>query len=177
MSGFKINREGIRRMSRELEREFAKHPVRVPIETDAQGRTWPLPSATTVNNYHGPVVTVNGDGTQLAWNSASVHQSRERVEQVAAGYEDLAQIITDLLANVDRLSLTEAEVEDLRSNADVVLQQVTTEDPDQGTIRRAVTMIKGLLVPVGVGVGDAVTDQSAEMASEVIDAIGRALPF
>lgn len=103
MSGFKINREGIRQMTRELEREFAKHPVRVPIEVDSQGDTWPLRSATTVNNYHGPVVTVNGDGTQLAWNSTSVHQSHERVEQVAAGYEDLAQIITDLLANVDRL--------------------------------------------------------------------------
>ena len=177
MSGFKINREGIRRMSRELEREFAKHPVRVPIEADAQGGAWTVRSATTVNNYHGPVVTVNGDGTQLAWNSTSVHQSHERVEQVAAGYEDLAQIITDLLANVDRLSLTEVDVEDLRSNADAVLQQVTTEDPDQGAIRRAVMMIKGLLAPVGVGVGDAVTDQTAELASEVIEAIGRALPF
>jgi hypothetical protein len=173
----KINREGIRRMSQELEREFAKHPVRVPIQADPQGPAWPLPSATTVNNYHGPVVTVNGDGTQLAWNNANVHQSHERVEQVAPGYEHLAQIITDLLANVDRLSLPEADVEDLRSNADAVLQQVTTEDPDQGIIRRAVTMIKGLLAPVGVGIGDAVNDQSAEMAGEVIDAIGRALPF
>lgn len=177
MSGFKINREGIRQMTRELEREFAKHPVRVPIEVDSQGDTWPLRSATTVNNYHGPVVTVNGDGTQLAWNSTSVHQSHERVEQVAAGYEDLAQIITDLLANVDRLSLTQGDVEDLRANADAVLQQVTTEDPDQGAIRRAVMMIKGLLAPVGVGVGDAVTAQTAELASEVIVAIGRALPF
>lgn len=176
MSGFKINRAGIRQMSRKIEREFAKNPVRVPIEADPQGITRPLPSAATVNNYHGPVVTVNGDGTQLAWDSASVHQSHERVEQVAPGYEGLAQVIADLLASVDQLSLTEADDENLRSNADVVLQQVTTTDPDQGTIRRAVTMIKGLLAPVGAGAGGAVSDQSAEMASEIIDAIGRALP-
>lgn len=175
MSGFKINRQEIRRMSREIEREFAKHPVRVPIEADAQRTTWSLPSATTVNNYHGPVVTVNGDGAQLAWNSASVHQAHERVEQVAPGYEVLAQVITDLLANMDRLSLAEADVEDLRSHAAAVLQQVTTEHPDQGVLRRAVTMIKGLLAPVGIGLGEAVTDKSAEMARDVIDAIGRAL--
>jgi len=101
VSGFKINREGIWRMSREIEREFAKHPIRVPIQAEPQGTTWPLPSSTTVNNYHAPVATANGDGTQLAWNSGSVHQSHEPVEQVAPGYEDLAHIITDLLANVE----------------------------------------------------------------------------
>jgi hypothetical protein len=36
-------------------------------------------------------------------------------------------------------------------------------------------MIKGLLAPVGIGLGEAVTDKSAEMARDVIDAIGRAL--
>jgi hypothetical protein len=177
VSGFKINREGIRRMSKEIEREFAKHPIRVPIEAEPQGPAWPLPSATTVNNYHGPVVTVNGDGTQLAWSSGSVQQSHEAIEQVAPGYEDLAQIITDLLANVTRLPLSDADLGELRSNADAVLQQVTTDKPDRSIVGRAVTMIRGLLVSAAEGIGDSVSDESAEMASEVIDAIGRAMPF
>ncbi len=32
--GFKINHDAIRQMSRELEREFAKNPIRVPIEVE-----------------------------------------------------------------------------------------------------------------------------------------------
>nr|MDT0658723.1 hypothetical protein [Micromonospora sp. DSM 115978] len=34
-SGFKINRQGIRKMVREIEREFAKTPVRVPVNGEA----------------------------------------------------------------------------------------------------------------------------------------------
>ena len=33
-SGFKINKAGIRQFTRELERELAKHPVRIPVEAD-----------------------------------------------------------------------------------------------------------------------------------------------
>ena len=32
--GFHIDKRAIAKMSKEIEREFAKHPVRVPIETD-----------------------------------------------------------------------------------------------------------------------------------------------
>lgn len=34
---FRIDKRAIERMSREIEKEFARHPVRVPLETDAQG--------------------------------------------------------------------------------------------------------------------------------------------
>lgn len=32
MANIKINKQAIRKMSREMEREFAKNPVRVPLE-------------------------------------------------------------------------------------------------------------------------------------------------
>lgn len=31
-SGLKINKQAVREMSREIEREFAKNPVRVPLD-------------------------------------------------------------------------------------------------------------------------------------------------
>lgn len=88
-SGFKINKQGILQFTRELEREFAKHPVRVPVEADPHG----LKPALTVNNYNGPVVTVTGDHAQLAWdNSGTATQAQSRVEEIAPGYEDLAAL-------------------------------------------------------------------------------------
>jgi hypothetical protein len=62
-SGFKINKQGIRNMAREIEREFAKNPIRVPVETEYDGV---YPAVASVTNYHGPVVTVTGDNAKIA---------------------------------------------------------------------------------------------------------------
>jgi hypothetical protein len=37
LSGFKIDRNAIKRMTQEIEREFARNPVRVPLETSSPG--------------------------------------------------------------------------------------------------------------------------------------------
>ena len=65
-SDFKINKQGIAKLQRELEREFARNPIRVPIVAEASiGGA----SGGMVVNYNGPVVTVNGDHAQLAWSN------------------------------------------------------------------------------------------------------------
>lgn len=172
--GFKINKQAIKKMSRDIEREFAKHPVRVPLEADHRGVS--LPAATTVNNYHGPVVTVNGDHAQVAWGNRDVQQDSDASEQVAPGYEQLAQLLTDMLASLSRLGLGEPDAADLRETAEDVLREVTHEEPNPGTVRRGVTFIKGLLAPVAAGLGKAVTQETTDAAREVIDALGTMLP-
>jgi len=172
--GFKINRQGIQQITRELEREFARHPVRVPIEADPSDVTWA--PAVTVNNYHGPVVTVTGDHAQLAWNNDTVNQTQDRVEQIAPGYEDLARTLTDMLANLTVLGLGDDEA-DARDNAEDVLNEIVKETPDASVIKRGLTMVKGLLAPIATGVRLAVTAESTEAAQHVIQALGNNLPF
>jgi len=174
MARFEINKQGIQRMSRALEREFAKYPVRVPLEVDPSGVTFQ--PAATVTNYHGPVVTVHGDNAQIAWDSDTVNQAQNRVEQIAPGYEDLARLVTDLLANLDTFALNDAEATDVRASADAVLSELVKEKPDQGVVRRGVTMIKGVLAPVVAGVDQAVKQETAEAARHVIEGLGNALP-
>jgi hypothetical protein len=174
-SGFKIDRQAIHNMTREIEREFAKHPVRVRLEADP--RAVSLPPATTVNNYHGPVVTVNGDHAQIAWDNRDVRQAQDRADQIAAGYEQLAQLVTDLLANLSTFALDDADEAELRSTADTVLGEVVKPEPDRGAIRRGVTMLKGFLAPVAAGVSGAVTEETTDAVREVIDALGASLPF
>lgn len=70
--------------------------VHVPVYADH--RPVALPGATTVNNYNGSIVTVRGDHPQLSWDNQNVDQTQERIEQVAPGYEQLAQLLTDVLA-------------------------------------------------------------------------------
>lgn len=177
MSNFKINRGAIERMSREIEAEFAKHPVKIPLQADRDDIAAVLPTASTVNNYLGPVINVTGDGAQIAWGSGAVNQSHERIEQVAPGFESLAKIVTDLLASADQFELPEAEFAELRANATAVLDQVTAETPDKGVLRTSVAVLKGILAPVAVGLGAAATAETTELGRDVIDALGRSLPF
>ncbi|MGB3698593.1 MAG: hypothetical protein WBA05_14280 [Gordonia sp. (in: high G+C Gram-positive bacteria)] len=140
-SGFKINKQGIRQFTRELEREFAKNPVRIPVEADSSGLA--ATNALTVNNYHGPVVTVTGGNAQLAWNNGGdVTQSQDRVEQIAPGYEELARALTDLLAELATFGLGGDEPE-VRAQTETVLAEIVKDEPDQGVIKRGLTMIKG----------------------------------
>lgn len=175
MANIKINKQAIRKMSREMEREFAKNPVRVPLE--AAPPAGAIPAATTVNNYNGPVVTVNGDHAQLAWDSQSVTQTQANSEQIAAGYERLAQVLADMLANLPSFQLNENDEAEIRENTNIVLQEVVKPEPDQSIVRRCVTLIKGLLAPISAGLEKAVTGEMAKAARDIIETLGTSLPF
>lgn len=173
-SGFKINKQGIRQMTREIEREFAKNPVRVPLKADPSGVQ--LPPATTVNNYNGPVVTVNGDHAQLAWNNRDVTQMQKNTEQVAAGYEELADLVTRLLASLPSLNLGPDDEAEAHATSETILREVVKSEPDRGIVKRGVIMLKGLLAPIASGISKAVTQESAEAAQQMIESLGNALP-
>ena len=173
-SGFKINKQAIRKMTREIEREFAKNPVRIPLQVDDSGVR--LPAATTVNNYHGPVVTVTGDGAQLAWDNHDVSQTQAQVEQVATGYEELADLVTRLLAGAAAFRLEPEEQSDLENASETILHETVKDQPDRGVVRRGITMLKGLLAPVASGIGKAVSDETAEAARHMIESLGEAFP-
>ena len=84
MAKVSINRAGIAQMMREIQREFDKHPVKVPVESDRL-------STGTTTIFNGPVLHGDANGAQLAWGNETVTQHRE--EQVAPGYEILAQAL------------------------------------------------------------------------------------
>ena len=70
-------------MMRDIQREFDKHRIRVPIETERPQ----VPNGTPVGNtiYNGPVIHGSADGARLAWNNQTVDQTQNHTEQVAPG--------------------------------------------------------------------------------------------
>ncbi|WP_116952483.1 hypothetical protein [Jiangella endophytica] len=173
MVAFKPNKRGLDQLQRELQRELDKRPVFVRTEAEPGSVIQP---AATVNHYHGPVVTVNGDDAQIAWGNETVNQIQSRVEQIAPGFEALARTMTDLLANLDKLGLDADDELEIRTTVETVLGEVVKAEPDKRILKRAATMIKGLLAPVGLGVGKAVTEESAEAARQVIENIVQTIP-
>lgn len=173
-SGFKINKQGIRKMTQQLEREFAKNPVRVPLQAEFSGMQ--IPAATTVNNYNGPVITVTGDHAQLSWNNGDVTQMQSTTEQVAAGCEELADLVTRLLASLPLLGLDADDESEVCATSETILHEVVKPDPDRGVLKRSITMLKGLLAPIASGISKAVSQESADMANQLIESLGNVLP-
>lgn len=162
-------------MTREIEREFARNPVRIPLEAERPRGV--VTNSTTVNNYNGTVVTVNGDHAQLAWDADHIRQTKERTEEIAPGYEQLAQIVFTLLKELPNLPLDEDDKADARDNADVILGEVVKPEPETSVVKRSATFLKGLLAPVAAGVATGTTDEMADVTRQIIGGLSGALPF
>jgi hypothetical protein len=61
-----------------MQREFDKHPIRVPVEADPS--TVAVAGGQTTINYNGPVIHGDATGAQLAWGNDVVTQSQNRAE-------------------------------------------------------------------------------------------------
>jgi len=98
-------------------------------------------------------------------------------QDIAPGYEELAKVITGLLASLPALGLSDDDEQEAKSTAETVLGEVVKDEPDPGRIKRGITMLRGLLAPIGTGVGTAVSDESAELAKTLIEGLSSTLPF
>lgn len=150
-------------MSKELEREFAKHPVKVPLTMDT-------PSGGTTRTgdiYNGPVVHIHGDGAQVAWNNDTVTQTSSLARQeVTPGFEPIATAVGQILEGIANSGLQADEISEVEETGKAVLAEVVKEEPDKTFIKRSLTMLKGLLSPIAIGAQDGVTDAAQETANE-----------
>lgn len=70
--GVSVNKRAIAKMHKDIQREFDKRTVQVPIKADATTGS-SASQQPTVNHYHAPVVTVNGDQAQVAWGNGTIN--------------------------------------------------------------------------------------------------------
>lgn len=174
--GFEINRRGIERMMRDVQREFDKHPIRVPVETDDSGIV-PAGGLTHGNiaNYYGPVVQVQGDRAQIAWGD-SVTQNQDGAQDVASGYEALAAAVVEIRRGLAVAGLAGGDAREAEAAADDLLREITAPEPDPGKVRRGATMLKGFLASVLAGGGQGLGEGAVDWARAGIEQLGN-LPF
>jgi hypothetical protein len=170
MTRVSINKREIARMMQEIQREFDKHPIRVPVQTDGSIPAGTAPGHTTI--YNGPVIHGNADGAQLAWGNQTVHQTQHRTEQVAPGFEAIAQAVVSTLAGLPEVGLAEDDQLDAEAAANEVLDEVTRPEPDRGKIRRALAALKGFLAPVAAGLLTGGAEGAQGWARTAIEQLG-----
>lgn len=107
----------------------------------------PRPAAAATNTtYNAPVVHIHGNHAQLAWDNQSVTQSSGDGATITAGYENLAEAVTDaleMLAAADDVDPDDVAI--AREGAETVLAQVTTPRPDSSIIRKGLAALRGVL--------------------------------
>jgi hypothetical protein len=169
MARVTIYRREIARMTREIQREFDRHPIRVPVRAD--GPEFP-PGARRTTIYNGPVIHGNADGAQLAWGNQAVSQTSHRSEQIAPGFEAIAQAVVRTLEQLPVAGLSIEDQRDADGAARQVLAEVVQPDPDRRKIRRALSAMKGLLAPLATGLVEGAGDGAHEWAKTAIERLG-----
>jgi hypothetical protein len=180
MTNTRINKRGIQQLMNEIQREFDKHPIRVPVVAESPVADeivqayGPPPSGTAV--YQGPVIIGNADGAQLAWGNNTVQQTAvNRTEEVAPGFEAIAAAVALTLGQLPAAGLDEEDEADAKAVADEILVEVTQPQPDRGKIRRAITALKGFLAPIATGLARGGGQGAQEWAKTAIEQLGSPL--
>ena len=158
---------------RALQKDLDKHPVYVPVVADYSTVSSQVPAPPPVVNNYGPVFHGNADGAQLAWsNSGVVHQQAERSETVAVGYEEISAAVTDVLRGLPSAALDDEVLSDAVRSSEDALEEVTKRNPDRSVLRRAVSALRGFLVPVATGVSAGAAEGAQEWAQHAIASLG-----
>ncbi|WP_432945815.1 hypothetical protein ACQPXM_06580 [Kribbella sp. CA-253562] len=174
--GFQINKQGIARFTRELQREFDRHPIRVPVQAEQSPMLGFAEAAGgDINNYYGPVIHGDANNAQLAWMNGSASQTQANPQQVAAGYETLAAAVATLLQQIPDSGIGEDVQERIQGPATELLNEVVEAEPNRSKVRAALERIQGLLAPVAIGLSRGAGDGATEWAKEAISQLD--VPF
>jgi hypothetical protein len=163
-SGFKINKQAIARMTREIQREFDKHPISVPVRADT-----PELQDRGMTVYNGPVVNVHGDRAQIAWGNRDVYQGRKEEQAIAPGFEAITQALVSTLERLAEVGLDDDDRVTAEDAANHVLSEVTKEHPDRRVIRRGIAVVKGILAPLALGAQAGISDGAREWAKTAVE--------
>ncbi|RLV71149.1 hypothetical protein STAN_6678 [Streptomyces sp. CBMAI 2042] len=127
-----------------------------------------------VHNHEGPVFNEAVSGAQFAWNNQSVTQNQQNNSTVAPGFEALAALVDDLLQQLPRADLADRDREDVEAAAGEVRATISGPGtPEEGRVRRALAMLKGVLAPVATGVAAGTAAGAQQWAQTAIEGLTR----
>jgi hypothetical protein len=172
--GFKIYPEAIEAMVEEIREEFAKHPIRIPVEADAptvQGRF----GDTHIYQGDGPIIQMSGDHAQLAWGTqGSVHQGGQS-QEIAPGFELIAQAVASTLAGLSAAGLDEGDAREAQAAGEEALKEIEAGAPDRSRLRRAVTTLRGYLTPIAMSLASGAGQGTKDWAHTAVEQLTRAI--
>ncbi|GAA2863860.1 hypothetical protein Acy02nite_72320 [Actinoplanes cyaneus] len=102
---------------------------------------------TSQNNY-GPMIQGNVQGSQFIWQNGTANNNQVGGSPVAAGYESVAEVVAEVLAQLPRLGLPAEEAEGARDSAGEILAEVSSTAPNRSRVVRSLAALRGFLLPI-----------------------------
>ncbi len=121
---------------------------------------------------HGPVFHGAAQGQQFAWGNRDVSQTLHAGDQVAPGFEALAEAVAEIVKQLPAYGLDPEYQQDAEDATGEVLAQITKPEPEPRLVRRAVAGLRGLIVPV---IATAAKDEVRELAQHGLDQLNHAI--
>jgi hypothetical protein len=174
MTDASINGQEVTRLMQAIQAEFDKHPIRLPIVGGANDFAV-ASSAGNTTIYNGPVIHGDATGAQLAWNNRTTHQNQARTEQISQGFEAIAKAVAMTLEQLPFAGLSREQREDAETAGSEVLYEVTQPEPDRSKIRRALSMLRGILTPLAIGAARGEVAGAQDWAHTAIEQLSKHL--
>jgi hypothetical protein len=118
--------------------------------------------------------TFNGEvsGGQVSMGArGDTTQNQYRNEQVAPGYESVAQAVANVLQLLPQMSLQQRDLEDAEAAANEVLEEVQAPSPEPSKLRRGMAALKGA---IATGVVTGTSQGAQEIAKTAFDHLNSA---
>lgn len=149
MKGFTINKKVIQRMTRELEKEFSKNPIKIPVCASRLGLSQDEMNigeqrpVGVVNNF-----TINAaPHSQLAVNAHEIHQemnlsgSDEKIEA-------MKKLLTEISQKMDSLNLSDEDELELSETVSKASAEIGKQHPDKERLKDFIRLMKRILAPL-----------------------------
>lgn len=173
-----INQHGINRLMKDLQKEFGKHRLVVPVEAESDDMS-SFARANIVNNYNtgsGPVFNQsNVNHSQFASGNRHVAQEMGSDASTSPELQQFIDKISKIIEELDENGIqgeTRAEADEAASEA---LTEATKDEPDNTLVRRAVNTLKGALLSVANGLTTGAAAGSQAWAQKAISDLS--VPF
>ena len=95
-----------------------------------------------------------------------------RTEEIAPGFEAIAQAVVRTLEELPVVGLPEGDQREAEAAGNEVLVEVTQPNPDHGRIRRGVAALKGFLAPIATGLSKGSGEGAHEWTKTAIGQLG-----
>ncbi len=168
-----IDKRAIAKIAKDMQREFDKHPIRIPLQTDGpQGLSASGRGAVSVG---GTVINIQGsaDGAVLTFGGGMTQNVSTHVERpITTGYEPISQAVLRTLEGLPGLGLPAEQEQDARIAGEEVLAEVVEPEPDDGKIRRLAAALRGYLSPVATGLSQGAGEGAQEWAKTAVEQLG-----
>jgi hypothetical protein len=102
-------------------------------------------------------------------NRGDTNQTQYRVDQVAPGFEAVAQAVAGTLERLSDMGLSEEDLEDAEAAANEVLEEVARPNPERRKVKRAVTALMGALALVASGAVSGASEGAHELARKAFE--------